>query len=441
MRGITEDKTAVKVIKQTTKILSFTVLLIVLSILFLVIKSLYAILAYIPTQSVVIILATVAVLAILGLSLAETASRKAIKKIEEYNNKLSTLLTTTRDIREIVYGDVLLDKIIDSSLKITGADAGSMLLLEDDKLVFKTVKGIESSKLLERSIQKPYGIAGWVMENGSAVRINDVKNDKRFDPEVDNITGYKTNSVLCAPLKLSTETIGALELLNKKDGVFSVEDEELISYFADQAAISIARAKFYEDQKNYEIHLTDILLNTIDSHPEKRGHSLRVAKYSLLIANAINLSEDQKRRLHRASMLHDIGFIKMKAVLSKEEYKTHSQIGYEMLQPINFYSDIISIILHHHERYDGKGYPSGLKGEAIPLESRLIAIAEAFDSMTSEESYKYIEMNRKDVRPSIERLHSAIEELKNNAGTQFDPKLVEVFVNNIDESSLERIRE
>jgi putative nucleotidyltransferase with HDIG domain len=453
-------KSPIDVIKRNTKIFNWIVLIIVSVHLLLIIQFLYLILAdfshsyfvgkniidaifsfQISGQSGITILSIVTGLVVIGLYVVNTASKDAVIKIEDYSNKINTLLVTTNDIREIVYGDVLLDKILDSSLKITGADAGLILLLEGDKLVFKTVKGIESSKLLGFSIEKSHGVAGWVINNGNAVRVNNVKDDSRFAPEVDSLTGYKTNSVLCAPLKLSTETIGALELLNKKDGAFSVEDEELISCFADQAAISIARAKFYEDQKNYEIHLTDILLNTIDSHPEKRGHSLRVAKYSLLIANAINLSEDQKRRLHRASLLHDIGFIKMKDVLSKEEYKTHSQIGYEMLQPINFYSDIISIILHHHERYDGKGYPSGLKGETIPLESRLIAIAEAFDSMTSEESYKYIEMNRKDVRPSIEKLNSAIEELKNNAGTQFDPKLVEVFVNNIDESSLERIRE
>jgi putative nucleotidyltransferase with HDIG domain len=438
MRGITEDKTiAVKVIKQNTKILGLTVLFIVFAILLLVVKSLYSILDYIPTQSVVIILSTVAVLAALGLSLANTASRKAVKKIEEYSNKLSTLLTTTRDIREIVYGDVLLDKIMDSSLKITRADAGSISFVEDDKLVVKMMKGIENSRLLGSSIPKSHSITGLVIENGNIIRVNDVKKDSRFDPKTDNIKGYGIKSVLCAPLKLSSGTIGTLELFNKKDGAFSSEDEELISYFADQASISIARAKFYEDQKNYEIHLTDILLNTIDSHPEKHGHSLRVAKYSLLIANAINLSEDQKKRLHRASLLHDIGFIKMKAVLSKEEYKTHSQIGYEMLQPINFYSDFISIILHHHERYDGKGYPSGLKGEDIPLESRIIAIVEAFDAMVSENSYKYIgEMISDDAKSPLTRFYTAIEELKNNAGTQFDPKLVEAFVNNIDESTL-----
>jgi len=443
------------VIKRNVKIFNWIVLLIVSVHLFLIIQFLYLILAdflhsyfigkniidkifstQISAQSGITIFSIVTGLVVIGLYLVNTASKNAITNIEEYNNKLNALMITTRDICEIIYGDLLLDKILTSSLKITGANAGSILLTKDNKLVFKTVKGIESSKLLGHSIQKSRSIAGWVVENGSITRINDVKNDNRFDLEIDKITGYETKSVLCAPLKSSTETIGALELLNK-DGAFIPEDEELISYFADQAAVSIARSKFYEDQKNYEIHLTEILLNAIDSHPEKHGHSTRVAKYSLLIAKAMNLSEDEKRILYRASLLHDIGFIKMKTVLSKEEYKTHPQIGYEMLEPINFYADISSIILHHHERFDGNGYPSGLKGENIPLGSRIIAIAEAFDAMVSINSYKYIEMDSKDIKPSVKRFHAAIDELRKNAGTQFDPAFVEAFANNINESHLE----
>jgi len=431
--------TAVEVIKHNSKLINLTVLFVVFSLLFLVIKSLYSILGYLPIHSVVVILVTVAILMLVDMYLANTATKRAITKIEEYRNKLSYLLETTSDIREIVYGDVLLDKIINSSIKITGADAGSILLAEGNKVVFKTVKGIEESKLLGYSAPKSQGIAGWVIENGSTVRLDDAGKDSRFDPEVDKITGYRTKSILCVPLKLSTGTLGAVELFNKKDGPFSYEDEELISYFADQAAISIDRAKFYEDQRNYEIHLTDILLNAIEHFsPEKRGHSTRVAKYSNMIAKATNMSEDEKKRLHRASLFHDIGFIKIKDVLSKEDYKAHCKTAYEMLHPINFYADIAPIILHHHERYDGKGYPSGLHGEDIPLESRIIAIAEAFDTMVSSDSYRYTEgmVNVEEI-PFTDRFHSAIEELKNNAGTQFDPKLIEIFVSTIDKLSLE----
>lgn len=432
MRGKTEHrKTSLEAIKQSIKIRAFA--LIVFVILFLIIRSLYLSLDYV----------IVAALVVIGLYLVNTASKKAIKKTEEYSNQLNYLLTATRDMRDSVYGDLLLDTILDSSLKITGADAGSILLAEGDRLMFKTVKGIKSRELLGSSVPKSHGIAGWVVENGIAIRVDDVKSDNRFNPEVDNITDSEIKSVLCVPLRGNSGTIGALELLNTKDDGFSYEDEALTSYLADQASVALTRAKLKEDQKNYEIHLTAILLDVMESTtPEKRGHSMRVAQYCLLVADALKMSEEGKRRLYRASLLHDIGLIKINLndVISKDQFKTHSQLGYEMLSPIHLYADIAPMILHHHERYDGNGYPSGLKGEEIPLESRIIFIAEAFDAMVSEASYKYIgKIVGEDVRPSIQKLQSAIEELKKNAGTQFDPKLVEVFVKNIDKSFLEKI--
>ena len=198
---------------------------------------------------------------------------------------------------------------------------------------------------------------------------------------------------------------------------------------------AINRALREAEEKNYEIHLTRVLLDAMDSGiSEKRGHSKRIAEYSLLIAYAINMSEDKKRRLYYASLLHDIGFLKIRIqdVISREEFKMHPQLAYEMLRQIHFYADIAPIVLHHHERYDGKGYPSGLKGEDIPLESRIIAIAEAFDAMVSKDSYKYVgKVINDDVMPSVCEFGHAIEELKNNAGTQFDPQLVEKFANTV----------
>lgn len=429
-------KATLEVIKRQIKILNGSVLLIICALLFLVVRFTYIILDYIPASSITAILLIVAGLVVLGAYLANSASKTAIKKIDEYSDKLNILLISALNIRNISYGDVLLDNIVDSSLKLTGADAGSILLSENNRLVYKIVKGNESRNLSGLSIPKSLGIAGWVVDNNSAIRVDNVKNDSRFNPEVDKITSSEINSVLCVPLRLSSGTIGALELVNKKDSAFSSEDLDIVSYFADQAAISISMVKFHEEQKVFEIHLTDILLDAMDSIlPEKRGHSKRVAKYTLLMAHALNMSDDEKKRLYRASLLHDIGFLKMRTeeIFSKEEYKAHSQIAFEMLKPINFYADITSIILYHHERYDGKGYPSGQRGKLIPLESRMIAIAEAFDAMVSRNSYKCTgKMINEDVKSSICGFSFAIEELKNNVGTQFDPELVEIFVKNID---------
>ena len=214
-----------------------------------------------------------------------------------------------------------------------------------------------------------------------------------------------------------------MELLNKTESFYSTQDMELITYFADQAAISLTRAQFYEDQKNYEIHVTDILLETLETQiPEKMGHSRRVASYSNIMAKAMNMSDEEQKRLYFACLLHDVGFLKIRFENSDKRvyYTEHPVIGYKMISPINFYQDIAPFILYHHERYDGQGYPKGLQGEAIPVESRIIAIAEAFDAMINESSYK---------KPL--GFDAALEELKRNAGTQFDFWLVEIFVTNI----------
>jgi len=427
-------KKAIEAIREKIRLLNYIVIFIVFVLLFLIARFLHYVWDFITNPSIVTMLSLIALLSIIGLYLSNKLSRQAAGEIEDYSSKLDNMLNLTLDIREEKYGDILLEKILGHALAIANIDAGSIMLVDKDGLVFKTVRGPKSEQLLGVSMAKTEGIAGWVVQNGEYLISNDAKNDTRFNPVMERLTGYETRSVLCMPLKLKTGVIGVLELLNKKSGPFTPEDAESMSYFANQAAIAIDRANFYEDQKNFEIHLTDILLNAIDSSIEKRGHSKRVAKYSLLIAHAMNMSESEKKRLYTACLLHDIGFLNISPqdIKSRDDYKTHSQLAYEMLRPINFYADIAPIVLHHHERYDGKGYPEGIKGEDIPIESRIIAIAEAFDVMVSMDSYKQTgQIISEHTKPHITGFHEALEELRRNAGTQFDPEFVEVFINNV----------
>jgi len=296
-----------------------------------------------------------------------------------------------------------------------------------------------AEKLKGTSIPRSEGVVGWVVSNARPLRIIDASKDERFFRGVDTSTGYATRSILCVPLLRNSHAIGAIELTNKKSGSFTLNDERMLEYFASQASLSLEKARFSEDERNFEIHLMNILIDAIENISEKRGHAKRVARYAIMTANAIGADEHFKRRLYKASMLHDIGFLKIdiRKASSHMDFTGHPKIGYEMLRHIQFYSDIAPIVLEHHERYGGGGYPAGLIADDISLEARILAIAEAFDAMVSSNSYKNVgKVFNPDVAPSIVNLSEAIIELKENAGTQFDPELVKVFIKIVSEEDV-----
>jgi HD-GYP domain-containing protein (c-di-GMP phosphodiesterase class II) len=156
------------------------------------------------------------------------------------------------------------------------------------------------------------------------------------------------------------------------------------------------------------------------------GHSRKVSDYAVVISEALNLPQDKIATIRAAGLLHDIGkvgisdsILNKKGPLTDEEWgaiKTHPQLGVEILRHIIDLVNCLPVILHHHEHYDGKGYPSGLKGNSIPMEARILAIADAYDAMTSPRSY------REQLTPQ-----QAFKELKRCAGTQFDAELIDIF--------------
>jgi HD-GYP domain-containing protein (c-di-GMP phosphodiesterase class II) len=169
------------------------------------------------------------------------------------------------------------------------------------------------------------------------------------------------------------------------------------------------------------------------------GHSRKVSDYSVAVAEALNLSQDRIATIRAAGLLHDIGkvgipdsILNKKGALNKEEWeavRVHPELGVEILKYITDLVSCLPAILHHHEHYNGKGYPSGLKESSIPIEARILAVADAYDAMTSS-------------RPYREQLSSqqALNELKRCAGTQFDPELVDTFCKIIESTPLKRLR-
>ena len=170
-----------------------------------------------------------------------------------------------------------------------------------------------------------------------------------------------------------------------------------------------------------------------------RGHSDRVSEYSVLIGKTLNLPESEIRTLQVGGLFHDIGkigvpdvILQKESKLTDDEYseiKNHPSIGAHILSTATIFKDIIPIVKHHHERYDGKGYPSQLKGEEIPYLARIAAIADSFDAMTSKRTYR-------DSLP----MEKVISEFQRCRGTQFDPELTDVFLD-ILENHFDKIKE
>jgi len=242
----------------------------------------------------------------------------------------------------------------------------------------------------------------------------------------------KIRNLVVAPLASDERIIGMLVGINKQDksdlavrSDFDSTDLKLINSIANQAAVFLENNRLYADLQELLLGMLHALTASIDAKdPYTRGHSERVAALSMILAQACGLPAPKVQRIYLSGLLHDIGKMGVPenvlcktGRLTSEEYelvKHHPAIGANILQGIRQLDDILVGILTHHERLDGKGYPQGLSGKQVPLEGRIIGLADAFDAMTSQRTYR-----------SAMELPAAIQEVRRCSNTQFDPILVE----------------
>lgn len=187
-------------------------------------------------------------------------------------------------------------------------------------------------------------------------------------------------------------------------------------------------AKVNQDLANAYLDSIETLRTTIEAKdPYTRGHSDRVAAYSVLLGRRLGLSEEDIKTLQIGGLFHDIGKIGITDTillknerLTDEEYseiRNHPEIGVTILSKSKIFTNILPIVQHHHEKYDGSGYPGKLAGEAIPLLARIVSIADSFDAMASQRPYRY--------SLSVELIK---RELEKNKGLQFDPNICDKFI-------------
>jgi len=325
----------------------------------------------------------------------------------------------------------LVKQITRMTQQALNASASSVLLFDRDKreLRFEIAEGESEKVLRHMKLSARSGIAGWVARNKQPLIINDVTGDLRFNSSVDEATGFTTRSMICAPLIVHRKVIGVIEVLNKQDGSeFTNHDLETLMSVASTAAMALENAQLQEAILDVYKSTIKALAAAIDAKDHyTRGHSQRVMEYALMGGAALSLPREQLEVLEYAAILHDIGKIGIAdCILSKPGYLTeeewavmrqHPEIGSEILKDIPFLDNVRELILHHHEWFDGSGYPSGKKQDDIPVGARVLAIADAFDTMTTDRAY----------RAAIQA-DGAIQELNRCAGSQFCPKAVQAFI-------------
>ncbi len=214
----------------------------------------------------------------------------------------------------------------------------------------------------------------------------------------------------------------------KVEKPFDIFDQEMLMTMAEQAVIGIKNLQLYEEQQKIVFGSIKSLVTLLDTRvPQEYTHSPNFSKLVCALGYEIHLGEKEIETLRYASLLHDTGKVDIPseiltktAKLTAEEYdiiKKHPIKGAEILRPLQILRPAIPIIMHHHEKYNGMGYPSHLKKNKIPLGARIMAVADAFEAMVYGRPYRE-RMN----------INSAIKEIKKKSGTQFDPKIVEAFL-------------
>lgn len=258
---------------------------------------------------------------------------------------------------------------------------------------------------------------------------NNLENTEFAEFEVDKVPGTKLRNTLAMPLKTPDKLLGIIQVANKlNQGKYSSEDIDLLNILSSQLAFVIQNADLFSNLQKAYIDTLSALTGAIDAKDSyTRGHSERVTELSIKLAEECNVPSSEIENIKLGGLLHDIGKIGIpEAVLNKpgrlndEEFniiKSHPDLGLHILGKVEFLEHIVPIIRHHHERYDGKGYPGGLKGDNIPLLARIVSVVDTFDAMTTNRPYR-----------KALTIEESLVEIDRCSGSQFDPDIAAKFI-------------
>lgn len=343
------------------------------------------------------------------------------KKMEE----LMAIRALGKAIRSVLNVRDLVRVVIRIVTKKLRADVGSIMFLDKKTkdLVIYSSLGVAKDKKTMYKLHFGKGLAGWCVQHRTPIKCVDMEHDPHFIRT--GKRSYRNREFMCVPLISRNECIGVINV-ERPHSIHSYTDDDLdlLYTFADETVASFENAFLFENiQRAYYETIRALVIAMESKDPFMRGHGERVAQYAVKIAQRMRLPKEEIKVINFFSILHDIGKIGVpEAILAKtgklttkewELIRKHPEIGESIIEPIEFLQPIRSLLRHHHEWYNGKGYPDKLKGENIAVAARILTVADAFDAMQSDRPY----------RKAFTR-NKALQEIRRASGTQFDPKVV-----------------
>jgi PAS domain S-box-containing protein len=356
---------------------------------------------------------------------------QTINQLERLNtlHAIDTAINANMDIR------VTLGYFLDQVMNQLRVDAAAVLLCEPRLLILEYFagRGFRGNGITATRMRVGEGHAGRAALERQLIHVADMTHDPVAQPE--RVAGEGFVSHTAVPLIAKGQVIGVLELFHRSP--FTPEEDwlEFLNTLAGQAAIAINNAALFSDLESANVNLARANDATLEGwsramdlrDKETEGHSQRVTETTLILAQRMGLGDEQLVHIRRGALLHDLGklgvpdsILNKPGSLTEEEMANmhrHPVLAYELLLPIEFLRPALDIPYCHHERWDGSGYPRGLKGEQIPLSARIFAVGDVIDALTSDRPY----------RKAWSR-DAAVDYIREQSGKEFDPQVVEAFL-------------
>ncbi|OQY08935.1 MAG: hypothetical protein B6I28_03910 [Fusobacteriia bacterium 4572_132] len=368
---------------------------------------------------------------------------ESFNEVEELSNKLeqiislSSKLTTESTKKDSTF---LSDVLHIAKDILPESDYGSIFTIKNGKWFYENAIGHDLKKLQSLNLKKEYLFpqsSPAIFDSASFNELNFKRFPKNIAEEFNKAT-KPLKSSLIHTLKIDDEIVGgiSLDISKESNKKFSPQSIKIFNAFGNLITAFLVNHRYLEEKENFQKDLIISIINLLEIHDEyTKGHSENVALLSRDIATKMKFTSDEIKKVYWTGLIHDIGkividnrILNKPGKLTDEEFETikkHPEFGYQTLKHSKKLKDMAVNIRAHHERFDGKGYPLGLKGEEIPLISRIICVADTWDAMTSKRSYR-------DPLPK----EVALTEIIKNSGTQFDPKIVDVFLELIDKHKI-----